>query len=156
MDAIPGRNGTSTGEDPYVGEYPGVCGGYPVIRNTRIPVRLVVMFSRDGATVDDMAEMWPHISLERIHGALAYYGKHPVRVDEDIERHERAYAEAHGLPWPAYASASSRTSTSTHSWLEHSAAAVTTWRAATKPAEQIRESRMSCSSRMRHSGVGLS
>jgi uncharacterized protein (DUF433 family) len=77
--------------DPYVGEYPGVCGGYPVIRETRIPVRLVVQFSRDGATVAELAEMWPTVTAEQIRGALAYYARHPRRVDEDIERHARAY-----------------------------------------------------------------
>ena len=50
-DARPRRNGTSAAADPYVAEYPGVCGGYPVIRETRIPVRLVIQFSRDGASL---------------------------------------------------------------------------------------------------------
>ena len=30
------RNGSAMSEGPYVAEYPGVCGGYPVIRETRI------------------------------------------------------------------------------------------------------------------------
>ena len=100
MDTAPRRDGAGTAEHPHVAEYPGVCGGYPVIRNTRISVRLVVQLHRRGATVDDMAEMWPHVSKERIQGALDYHAKHPARADEDIARHERAYAEAHGLPWP--------------------------------------------------------
>ncbi len=101
MDTTPSQNGASATEDPYVAEYPGVCGGYPVIRNTRIAVRLVVNFHRDGVSINRMLEMWPHVTSEQIQGALDYYASHPSRVDEDIERHERAYAEAHRLPWPA-------------------------------------------------------
>jgi len=96
----------SAPEDPFIHEVPGVCGGYPVIRNTRISVRLVIEFHRDGVTVDAMHEMWPHVSKERIQGALEYYAKHPARVDEDIERNERAWAEIiernvpiQGRPW---------------------------------------------------------
>ena len=84
------KNGSARPDDPYVAEYPGVCGGYPVIRETRIPVRLVVLFSRDGATVDELAEMWPTVTADQIKGALDYYTRHPHRVDEDIERHVQA------------------------------------------------------------------
>jgi uncharacterized protein (DUF433 family) len=107
MSGAPSRNGARPGDDPYVGEFPGVCGGYPVIRDTRIPVRLVVEFHRDGVSFEKMHEMWPHVSQERIQGALDYYGRYPARVDEDIERNERAWAELiernvpiQGRPWP--------------------------------------------------------
>jgi uncharacterized protein (DUF433 family) len=57
-------------------------------------VRLVE-FSREGATVAELAEMWPTITAEQIQGALAYYARHPNRVDEDIERHARATLSRH-------------------------------------------------------------
>ena len=91
-------NGTTISDDPYVAEYPGVCGGYPVIRETRIPVRLVVLISRDGATVDELAEIWPSVTTAQIQGALDYYTRHPRRVDEDIERHAKAMPSAHRAP----------------------------------------------------------
>src|SRR5262245_9475458 len=77
-------------EDPYVAEYPGVCGGFPVIRETRIPVRVVVQLSRAGATLAELAEMWPTVTTAQIRGALDYYVRHSRRVDEDIERHVQA------------------------------------------------------------------
>jgi uncharacterized protein (DUF433 family) len=101
MATAPKREGASTTEHPYVAEYPGVCGGYPVIRNTRIPVRIVVWLRRTLSVGEIRSEWYPYLSEERIQGALDYYAAHPERVDEDFERHERAYAEAHGLPWPA-------------------------------------------------------
>ncbi len=101
MDEPENRNGTDPEDHPYVHEVPGVCGGYPVIRNTRFSVRIVLGYIRGGWTVDDLAEHWPYIGKERFLGALDYYEKYPARVDEDIERHERVYAEVHGLPRPS-------------------------------------------------------
>jgi uncharacterized protein (DUF433 family) len=92
------KNGAARSEDPYVAEYPGVCGGYPVIRDTRIPVRLVVRYSQDGATVDELAEMWPTVTTEQIAGALDYYARHPGRVNEDMERHAQATLPAQPAP----------------------------------------------------------
>jgi uncharacterized protein (DUF433 family) len=94
-------NGAVTPDDRYVAEYPGVCGGYPVIRETRIPVRLVVQFSREGATVTELAEIWPTVTAEQIQGALDYYARHPRRIDEDIERHVQAQASARDASWRA-------------------------------------------------------
>jgi uncharacterized protein (DUF433 family) len=96
LDAM--KNGTARPEHSHVAEYPGVCGGYPVIRETRIPVRLVVQYSRDGATFDEFAEMWPTVTAAQIRGALDYYASHPCRVDEDIERHVRATLSARPAP----------------------------------------------------------
>jgi uncharacterized protein (DUF433 family) len=86
---------------PFVSEVTGVNGGYPVIRGSRIPVRVIVQFMRQGQDIDQLVEMYPYIGRERLQGALDYYAAHPARVDEDIERNARVWAEHHGLPWPA-------------------------------------------------------
>jgi uncharacterized protein (DUF433 family) len=106
METSPSRDGASAAEDPYVAEYPGVCGGYPVLRNTRIPVRTIVGVHRRGVGVDELAELYG-IAKERIQGALDYYAAHPERVDEDFERNQRSWAELiernvqiQGRPWP--------------------------------------------------------
>ena len=93
MDAITDEPTADTSGNPFVHEVPGVCGGYPVIRNTRIPVSLIVEFNRQGADVDELVALYPHISREQVQGALDYYAAHPARVDEDIERNERAWEE---------------------------------------------------------------
>jgi uncharacterized protein (DUF433 family) len=92
------RNGKAAFAEPHVAEYPGVCGGYPVIRETRIPVRLVLQFSREGATIAELAEIWPTVTVEQIEGALDYYARHPQRIDEDIERNARAAPSTHSAP----------------------------------------------------------
>ena len=99
MGTIPGRDGASRSDHPFVHEVPGVCGGYPVIRNTRIPVRVVVALYRQSGDVDAIAAMYPHVGKERIQGALDYYAAHPARVDEDFERNERARAKFVAGSW---------------------------------------------------------
>lgn len=107
MDSTISKDGTSAEEHPHVHEVAGVCGGYPVIRNTRIPVWMIVEFYRELGEIDRIAEMYPHVGKDRIQGALDFYAAHPDRVDEDRDRNERAYAElsmrnapAQGRSWP--------------------------------------------------------
>jgi uncharacterized protein (DUF433 family) len=97
----------SSADDPFVAEYPGVCGGYPVLRMTRIPVRIIVRLHRSLGDIRKIAELYPQLSLEQIQGALDYYAAHPARVDEDAETNARAFAELvernvplQGRPWP--------------------------------------------------------
>lgn len=82
-------------------ENPGVNGGYPVVRGSSIPVRIVVEMLRKTQSIDAIVAMYPHLGRERIEGALAYYAVHPDRVDEDIERNARAWAAHQAQAWPA-------------------------------------------------------
>jgi len=56
-------------------------------------VRLIVEFTRDGATIAELLESYPQLTAEQLHGALAYYTDHPARVDEDIATNNQAIAE---------------------------------------------------------------
>jgi uncharacterized protein (DUF433 family) len=71
-----------------VQEVPGVCGGYPTIRGTRIPVWVVVAMRAEGAGLDEIIAAYPHVERELIQGALDYYSLRPGRVDEDRKRNE--------------------------------------------------------------------
>ena len=73
-------------------ETPGVCGGYPCIENTRIPVRMIVELFNDTHDLAQTAAMFPQLTRQQIRDALAYYHEHPARVDEDIERNARISA----------------------------------------------------------------
>jgi uncharacterized protein (DUF433 family) len=88
-------------EQTFVEETPGIGGGYPQVRGTRTPVRVLVKFYRDLGDVAKIVELLPHLTPEQVQGALDYYAAHPQRVDEDIARNDRAWAEHHGRPWPA-------------------------------------------------------
>jgi len=85
----------------FVEETPGVGGGYPQVRGTRIPVRTIVAYHRDGYTPEQIQRIFAYLTCEQIQGALDYYAQSPERVDEDFERNARALAELQGRRWPA-------------------------------------------------------
>ena len=51
---------------------PEVLGGKPIIRNTRVPVELLLRKLAEGATEDDLLDAYPRLTREDIHAALAY------------------------------------------------------------------------------------
>ena len=74
-------------------ETPGVCGGYPCIGDTRIPVRMIVELFRDTESIEQTAAMFPQLTMEQVTAALAYHREYPARVDEDIERNACTMAD---------------------------------------------------------------
>ena len=86
-------NTPSSDAHPYVRETPGVSGGYPCVGDSRIPVRLIIEYTRAGLTMNALVDMYPHITAEQFFGALDYYSKYPARVDEDIATNAQAYAD---------------------------------------------------------------
>lgn len=51
---------------------PDVMFGKPVIKGTRITVEFLMRKLADGFTVDEILEMYPHLSLKQILAAFAY------------------------------------------------------------------------------------
>jgi uncharacterized protein (DUF433 family) len=86
--------------DRFVEETPGVGGGYPQVRGTRIPVRTIVAYYRAYGDVAPILRMFPYLTREQVQGALDYYAQSPGRVEEDRERNARALAELQGRRWP--------------------------------------------------------
>jgi uncharacterized protein (DUF433 family) len=77
---------------PHVWRKPGVCGGSPVVRNTRFPVRSVVVYVlRHGMTPEEMVREWPDLSLAQVYDALSFYYDHRAEIDREIRRNERAF-----------------------------------------------------------------
>ncbi len=76
---------------PHVERRPGVCGGDPVIRGTRFPVRSVVIYVlRHGMTPEELVREWHHLTLAQVYGAIAYYYDHKREIDRSIRANERA------------------------------------------------------------------
>jgi len=72
-------------DSTHVERRPGVCGGVPVIRGTRFPVRSVVVYAlRQGMTPEEIVREWCHLTLAQVHGALAYYYDHQAEIDADL------------------------------------------------------------------------
>jgi uncharacterized protein (DUF433 family) len=87
-------------DHPYVEKTPGVGGGYPQVRGTRIPVRCLVLTYRHFQDFERSAGWYSTPTREQVRGALDYYAAHPDRVDEDIETNERAWQELIARPNP--------------------------------------------------------
>lgn len=54
---------------------PKVLGGKPIIRNTRIPVSLILNFVANGMTVEDICKEYPQLEDEDIRAALVFAEK---------------------------------------------------------------------------------
>jgi len=73
-----------------VQETEGICGGYPRVGNSRIPVRSLVIAYRNLKDFERVVETFPTLSREAIRSALDWYIWHPERVDADIRRNDQA------------------------------------------------------------------
>ena len=51
---------------------PKILGGKPVIKNTRIPVYVILQMLKDGATFKKILEEYPKLTEEDIKAALEY------------------------------------------------------------------------------------
>jgi uncharacterized protein (DUF433 family) len=97
-----GAAGTSQGfptEHPHIERRPGVCGGAPVVRGTRITVRHIAVLYKDGASVEEMLETYPHLQASWVHDAISYYLDHREEIEREIEanRIENVLAQTGGV-----------------------------------------------------------
>ncbi len=72
------------GERTYVTRTPGISGGDPIIRGTRITVQRIVEMMQAGQTVGDTLEALPHLSAAQVYDALSYYYDHQAEIDRLI------------------------------------------------------------------------
>jgi uncharacterized protein (DUF433 family) len=63
---------------------PGICGGYPRVRNTRIPVWTLVSLRNQGATDRELLDDYPSLKLEDLTAVWEYYYNHKLEVDRII------------------------------------------------------------------------
>lgn len=77
-------------ESQVIVRKPGVQGGEPIVRGTRVPVRsIVIEFERCGGDLASVAESFT-LEPEHVRAALAYYETHKAEIEGIIERRERA------------------------------------------------------------------
>lgn len=80
-------------EHPEIVRRPGVCGGSAVIEGTRIPVRLIVGFIKDGLSTDEILSSYTDLSSEQVQAALDYYAGHREEIDRELAECELAFVE---------------------------------------------------------------
>lgn len=70
----------------YIESKPGVVGGEPVIKGTRVSVRTIVLAWRRGLPPEEMPEHYPTVTLAQVFDALSYYSDNQAEINGYIER----------------------------------------------------------------------
>jgi uncharacterized protein (DUF433 family) len=71
---------------------PRRCGGDPILAGTRTAVHDVVSYSHlYGGDLARVHETLPHLSLDQIHAALAWYSEHQQEIDNILTRRREDY-----------------------------------------------------------------
>lgn len=63
---------------------PGILGGEPIVRGTRISVRSVVLASREYGAPEGVVQAYPQLTTADVDEALAYYAAHKAEIDRYI------------------------------------------------------------------------
>lgn len=69
---------------PHIVRKEGVQGGSPTIEGTRIPVTTIVIWYKQGKEVDEILELYPHLTPAQVHDALSYYYDHQEEMEEEL------------------------------------------------------------------------
>ncbi len=76
-------------EHPHITRTPGILGGRPIIRGSRIPVwQIVEAILYLGETVEGYLVGHPHLSAAKIHDALSYYFDYRDEIEREIEENK--------------------------------------------------------------------
>ena len=51
---------------------PGILGGKPVVKGTRISVELILEYFEDGGSIEDILDAYPHVTDADVRAALAF------------------------------------------------------------------------------------
>jgi uncharacterized protein (DUF433 family) len=79
----------------------GRCGGQPVIAGTRIRVATVLTCYRQGMTVEEIVQQYPHLRPSDIHDAMAYAYDHLEEIDADLDADDEEVVKAKHAPHDA-------------------------------------------------------
>ena len=70
----------------YIVKNNAICGGSPIVKGTRIPVKAIVGYYKMGLSVDDLLDGFPNLTAAQIHDALSYYHDHQGEIERDLRR----------------------------------------------------------------------
>jgi len=60
---------------------PDVCGGQPVLRGTRVPLRTVLASLAEGASVEEIVADFPTVTVEQVRAVIAFAA---ASAEEDL------------------------------------------------------------------------
>lgn len=68
-------------------------GGRAVVVDTRIRVSVILTCYRQGMTVEEIVQNYPHLRPADVHDALAYAYDHPEEIEADLAADDEAAAQ---------------------------------------------------------------
>jgi uncharacterized protein (DUF433 family) len=71
-------------EHPYIVQVPGICGGRPTIKDTRISVRHIAQLYKAGDTVEEILQAHPPLRAAAVYDAISYYLDHQAEIEQEI------------------------------------------------------------------------
>lgn len=84
---------------PYITRHRDYCGGEPIIKDTKFPVRSVVAYVlRQGVTPEELVALFPHLTLAQVYDALSYYYDHQAEIERDLATNTEDYCKARFKP----------------------------------------------------------
>jgi uncharacterized protein (DUF433 family) len=72
-------------EHPHIIRVQGIGNGEPIIKNTRISVRLIAEYYKAGLTVEEVLRDYPHLNAAAIYDAISYYIDHQDEIEALLE-----------------------------------------------------------------------
>jgi uncharacterized protein (DUF433 family) len=85
-------------EHPYVVRVEGVCGGRPIIRDSRISIRQIAQLYKAGDSVEEMLQLYPQLNAAAVYNAISYYLDHQEEIEEEIAQNRlEALAAQHNF-----------------------------------------------------------
>jgi len=78
----------ATTDHPHITQTPGVCGGRPIVRGTRIPVKILVRYHQMGYTSTEILSGHAALTPAQLYDALSYYYDHQAEIEADIKADE--------------------------------------------------------------------
>ena len=71
---------------PYIISRKDYCGGQPIIKGTKFPVRSVVNYIlRQGFSPEELVREFPHLTLAQVYDALSYYYDHRDDIERELQ-----------------------------------------------------------------------
>ena len=76
-------------------EYVNYREGAYRIADTRVSLDSLICLFREGMSAESMVESYPALTLEQVHGALAFYLANPKKIDAYLAEGQRAAEMQH-------------------------------------------------------------
>jgi uncharacterized protein (DUF433 family) len=80
---------------PHVDSDNDYCGGSPIIKGTKFPVRSVINYVlRQGISPEELVAEFTHLTLAQVYDALSYYYDHKEDIDRDLQENSEPVLRA--------------------------------------------------------------